>query len=384
VSAAAAPLRVHILIDSLTWGGAEMLLGDLAASASSAGIELTVGYLNEIDDSPAAARLRRHGIEPQLVPVRRMLDQGALRRLRRQLVQARPQIVHTHLTLADAIGTIAARSLGLPAVSTIHLIAGQPTGRPSDGDRRTVARTRLVAFARRHAAVRVIAVSDAARDAYLATGWDTPERVLTVHNGIARTAARAADGARVRAELGIAPDALLVSIVTVLRPGKGHDVAIAAVRRLLARFPALRLLVLGDGPSREDVRRLAAPLGSAAVLAGHRDDVMAVLAATDVLLHPTNMDAFPTALLEAAAASVPVIASRVGGIPEIVADGATGVLVEAPVSADGLASALGDLLADGDKRARLAQNARARFDAEFTAARWAQRLRELYQAILSR
>lgn len=373
------PLRVHILIDSLTWGGAEMLLADFAASAPSAGIDLSVGYLVDVDGSPAAAGLRRHGIEPELVPVRSMLELGALPRLRRHLARVRPQIVHTHLALADTLGTVAARSLGLPAVSTVHVVAQR---RVLDDGARVAARERLTAFARRHAAARVIAVSEAARVAYLASGWDEPEHVVTVHNGVARVA-QPAEGARVRAELGLPPDALVVSIITVLRPGKGHDVAIEAVRRLLPRFPSLRLVILGDGPVREDVRRLAEPLGSAALLTGHRDDVMAVLAATDVLVHPTSMDAFPTALLEAGAAAVPVIASRIGGIPEIVLDGLTGELIDAPPSADALERSLERLLADEHERARAASDARSRFQAEFTAKRWAQRLRELYRVILA-
>lgn len=381
MSASPEPLRVHILIDSLTWGGAEMLLGDLAASAPSAGIELSVGYLADVDGSPAAMGLRRHGIEPQLVPVRRMLEPGALPRLRRHLLRVDPQIVHTHLTLADMLGTLAARSLGIPAVSTIHLMAQPSIEQVSATGVRAAARTRLAAFIRRHAAVRVISVSEAAREAYLGTGWDTPQRVLTVHNGVA-CVARPEDGARVRAELGLAPDAFVVSIITVLRPGKGHDLAIEAVRRLLPRFPSLRLVILGDGPAREEIGRLAESLGPAVVQTGHRDDVMSVLAATDVLLHPTLMDAFPTALLEAGAAGVPVVASHVGGIPEIVTDGDTGLLVDAPASTEAIVLALGRLLADRDECARLGQNARARFDAEFTAARWAQRLRALYQAIL--
>ena len=110
-------MRVHILIDSLTWGGAEMLLGDLAAGAKSAGICLSVGYLNERDGSPAAAGLRAHGIEPELVPARRMLDLRALGLVRRHLARMGPHVVHTHLDQADALGTLAGRSLGLPCVS---------------------------------------------------------------------------------------------------------------------------------------------------------------------------------------------------------------------------------------------------------------------------
>lgn len=376
-----APLRVHILIDSLTWGGAEMLLGDLAAGAPSAGIELSVGYLMEVDGSPAAVGLRRRGIEPQLIPVRRMLEPHAVLRLRRHLAGARPDVVHTHLDLADALGTPAARSLGLPAVLTIHLLAGQPTGRPADAGFRGAARARLVAGVRRRAGARVIAVSDAARSAYLATGWDTPQRVVTVHNGIAG-ASREGAGARVRAELGLEPDALVVSMVTVLRPGKGHDVVAAAVSRLLPRFRNLRLVILGDGPAREEIRRLVEPLGAAAVLPGHHDDVMAVLAATDVLLHPTLMDAFPTALLEAAAARVPVIATAVGGVSEIVVDGETGLLIPCPPTVNMLGERLEALLADEQLRRRLGARASECFAACFTAEHWASRLRHVYDEVL--
>jgi glycosyltransferase involved in cell wall biosynthesis len=378
----AAPLRVHTLIDSLTWGGAETLLGDLAAGAPSAAIELSVGYLKEIDGSPAAGALRRHGVEPELVAVKRMLDPGALPRLRRHLQSRRPDLVHTHLGLADVLGTLAARSIGTPAVSTIHLVAGVPTGRASDETLRATARLRLAAFVRRRAGARVIAVSDAARDAYLRQHWDLPERVVTVHNGIAREVGEAA-GAKVRSELGIAPDELVVSTVTVLRAGKGHDVAIAAVGELLAGFPRLRLVVLGDGSAREQIRRLAEPLGAAAIFTGHHPDPMAVLAATDVLLHPTLIDAFPTALLEAAASRVPAIATDVGGVPEIVQDGQTGLLLPFPPTAQALAQRLATLLEDEPLRRRMGEQAEGRFVECFTATRWAGRLREVYDDVLS-
>ena len=371
---------MHTLIDSLTWGGAEMLLADIAVGAPSAAIELSVAYLAEIDGSPAAPALRALGVEPELVPVGRMAEASALVRLRRHLARVAPDVVHTHLGLADVLGTLAARSLGLPAVSTLHLLARQPTGRPDRGARDDV-RARLAALVRRRAGARVIAVSDAARRAYLETGWDEPRHVVTVHNGIARSAEPAA-GAAVRRELGIAADALVLSTVTVLRPGKGHDVAIDAVRRLQGRFPGVRLLILGDGPARPDVARIARPLGDAVVMTGHRADVMAVLAATDVLLHPSRMDAFPTALLEAGAAGVPVVASRVGGIPEIVADGETGFLLDPPVTSSALAQRVAPLLEDAALRTALAARARARFEREFTAERWAARLRDVYDDVL--
>lgn len=380
--AASPPLRVHTLIDSLSWGGAETLLGDLAAGAPAAGIELSVGYLLERHGSPAAAALRARGVEPLHVGGGKLLDVRALGRVRAHLRAHAPDVVHTHLQMADVQGTLAARSLGIPAVSTLHLVAGQPTGTASDDGARGRARARLAALVRRRAGARVLAVSEAARRAYLATGWDAPSHVATVQNGIARSADPAA-GAAVRAELGIAPDALVVGTLTVLRPGKGHDAAAGAVRQLLGRFPSLRLLVCGDGPARAEIHRLVAPLGEAAILAGHRGDAMAVLAASDVLLHPTRMDAFPTALLEAAAARVPVVATAVGGIPEIVEDEVTGLLLGAPPTAGTVADALARLLGDAPLRARIGEAARARFEQRFTAERWAERLRAVYDAALA-
>ncbi|MCW2951296.1 MAG: glycosyl transferase group 1 [Conexibacter sp.] len=371
------PLRVHALIDSLTWGGAERLLADFAAGAPSAGIELSVGYLQDVDDSPSAQAIRDQGVEPLLVGVRRLLDLESVRRVRRQLAELRPDVVHTHLGAADALGAVAARTLGIPVVSTIHLMGGPPPGAGA----RMVARERLMAFARRRGAVRVIAVSDAAREAYLATGWDRPQHVVTVHNGIAPAAPRA-DPAAVRAGLGLDPDDLVVTVISVLRPGKGHDVAADAVRRLLPRHPRLRLLVVGTGPALAQIRELTAPLGEAAQMTGHRDDVTELLGVSDVLLHPTSMDAFPTVLLEAGAAGVPVIATAVGGVPEIVVDGETGVLVPFPPTGASVARALEPLLSDGALRARLGTAARARFAATFTAERWAGRLREVYELAL--
>jgi glycosyltransferase involved in cell wall biosynthesis len=376
------PLRVRVVIDSLTWGGAEALLADLAAGAPSAGIELSVDYLADRDGSPAARALRELGIEPQLVPATGMLDLRAALALKRHLAQSRPELVHTHLHYADVLGLSAARMLRLPAVSTVHLIAGAPTGHDVSAGLRGAAKARLPALARRHVAARVLAVSDAAREAYLGARLDVAAHVSTVHNGIARSADRAA-GERVRAELGIERDALVLSTVTVLRRGKGHEVLFEAAAELLARFPKMRLLVLGDGPERERIEALARPFGGVAIMPGHRSDVMAVLAASDVLVHPTTVDAFPTAMLEAAAAAVPVVATRVGGIPEIVQDGRTGLLVDPPPRARQLVSALATLLENAELRAAIGERAQERFRNHFTAELWARRLRLVYDEVLA-
>lgn len=369
----AAPLRVHSLIASLTWGGAETLLAHLAAGAPAAGLELSVGYLLERDGSPAAPALRARGIEPRLIGVRSLLRPADLLRVRRHVAAAAPDVVHTHLGYADLMGGVAARSLGVPCVATVHVM------RRSEEARERV-KDELMALARRRCASRVICVSQAARRWYLDTGWDRPDRVVAVPNGVAAPAADRRRREATRAALSLGADDLVVAMVAVLRPGKGHDVAVTAMRALTARLPKARLLILGDGPSRSEVARLAAPLGDSVVIAGHRDDVPSVLAAADAVLHPTAHDAFPSALLEAMAAGLPVVATAVGGIPEIVRDGETGLLLPAPARAGDVAAALERLLGDAGLRAAMGAAGRRRFEEHFSAERWAQRLRAVYEA----
>jgi glycosyltransferase involved in cell wall biosynthesis len=368
-------LRVHVLIDSLGMGGAEFLLGELADGAPAAGIELSVAYLHERADDRGARRLRERGVEPAHVPVSGLLDPGSHRRVRRHLRVVRPDVLHTQLGTSDFVGGLAARSLGIPAVSTVHVMEW-PRSLRND------VKVRLISSARRHCMARVIAVSGPAGRWLVDHGWARRRQVVTVHNGVAGVP-RPGTGRDVRRALGIAEDAVVVTMLSVLRDAKGHDVAIPAVAGLRDRFPATHLLIVGDGDERGRLEALAAEAG-ATTLAGHRDDVMEVLDASDVLLHPSRVDAFPGALLEAMAARVPVVATAVGGVTDIVEDGVTGVLVEPPPKPDTLASALAPLLADPALRRTLGERGRQRFERDFSTERWAGRLRVVYEDVVRR
>jgi glycosyltransferase involved in cell wall biosynthesis len=368
-------LEVLVLIDHLALGGAEILVSQFAAVAPVAGIRLEVTCLTDGDGNPAAQPLRAAGIEPVVLHVPERLGPGALHRVRRHLAATRPDIVHTHLGTSDVLGSIAARSLGLHAVSTIHAMAWKRGGQAR-------ARLALAATARRHGAARIIAVSNSARNEYLARGWSPSHHVVTIHNGI-DVERQPGAGAAVRRDLGLDRDDLVLGMVSALRPEKGHDAAIEAVALLRARFPQLRLLIVGEGHAGSDIRRLANALGDTVVMPGSRSDVMQIFDAIDICLHPSRADAFPTTLLEAMAASVPIVATSVGGIPEIVADGHTGVLVPSPPTADRLALAVAGLLEDPSRRHTLAEAARQRYESRFRAGPWAHRIRALYESVLS-
>jgi glycosyltransferase involved in cell wall biosynthesis len=368
-------LRVEVIVDTLGAGGAEFLLADYAAAATGVGVEAHVTSLKPLSPpSPAADRLRRRGLEPAAVPVTSMVSPRSVMAVRQHLGAAAPDLVHTHLGTADFVGGLAARSLRLPLVSTIHADwFGE-----SRADR---TRSWLAGRVRRHCAERVIAVSDSSRDAYLRAGRDRPEHVIVVRNGI-EDRARPGSGRRIRAELGLGPDDLVLTAVSALRAEKNFEAAIDAVALLASRFPTARFLIAGDGPHAPAVRAHARGQ-EAVVLTGHREDVMELLDATDVLVHPSHFDAFPTTLLEAMAASVPVVATGVGGMLEIVEPGKTGVLVPPPPTAERLAEALAPLLDDQVLRARLGAEGRARYERDYGTGPWLERLRSVYDAAVS-
>jgi glycosyltransferase involved in cell wall biosynthesis len=369
-------LRVLALIDHLALGGAEMLLGQFAGAAPAVGIHLSVACLTERDGNPAAEPLRAAGIEPVNLHARERLGVRALLTVRRYITEVHPDIVHTHLGTAGIHGSIASRSLGVPSIASIHAMAW------SADHARARARLKLGAVARRHGAARIVTVSEAARRAYLGQGWDSPARVVVIHNGIDAVPERGA-GAAVRRELGLESDALVLGMFSALRPEKGHDIAISALPLLRTRFPNLRLLIAGDGPIRAELSRLALPFGDAIVMTGPRFDVMRLLDATDLCLQPSREDAFPTTLLEAMAASVPVVATGVGGIPEIVVHDHTGVLVDSPLTAEQLAEAVASLLDDAPRRRDLGAAGRRRYEERFTADPWVRRTRALYDSVLT-
>lgn len=377
VEAPGPTLRVHALVDTLRSGGAEFLLADFAEVAAGAGIDLSVAAIEPLDPaSVAAERLRERALEPEAVGLTRIAALETLPRMRAHLRGRRPDIVHTHLSTADLVGGIAARSLGIPSVTTIHADSWSAAGH------RDRLKTWLSTQVRRRCAATVIAVSESAKGVYLAEGRDVPAHVTVVRNGIVDRA-QPGSGRRVRRELGLDQDATVITALSVLRPEKNFEAAIDALALLRDRFTAARLVIAGDGPHEEAVRRRASRLGDSVLPVGYRNDVMELLDATDVLIHPSHFDAFPTTLLEAMAASVPVVTTGVGGMLEIVEPGETGILVDPPPTAAAFATALTLLLADRELRTRLGAAGRLRYEREFSARPWARRVRAVYDRVLT-
>lgn len=295
--------------------------------------------------SPLLAEAAAAGIPAAAVRMRGVHDLAALLALRRLMRARGVSLVHTHSSVDSWLGALAAKSLGLPVVRSRHVSI------PILPRRALVYRL----------ADRVIASGEAVRGLVVGAGVPA-ERVVSILPGV-DTARFHPDvsGARVRAELGIAPDRPLVGLVANIRGSKGHDVFLEASREVLRGRPDARFLIVGDGVGYAEVRSRVTALGldPAVTLTGFRRDVPEVMAALDVLVLPSlRSEATSQVIPQAFAVGTPVVASTAGGIREIVRDGETGRLVP-PGDARALAAAVRELL-DDPQRARTLGRAGAR------------------------
>jgi glycosyltransferase involved in cell wall biosynthesis len=371
------PLRVCHLIHALGPGGAEHVLTDLAAAAPAAGLRLSVITMMAPGDPCYPKALRSAGVPVRSLGLRTRWDPRALPRAAAAVRRLRPDLLHTHLKHADLAGAFVRRRLGIPMISTLHLVEDDPT--PLGLVKRWMA-----GQARMRMADRTLAVSDAVRRWYLDALPSDPARVVTVRNGVTPPPPfEPGELARLRAELGVEAGQVMAVAVGLLRQGKGHADLVRAAAQV-PRSARLSVVLVGDGPLRSELEAMAAAAGlppGRLRFAGYRTDVAALLAAADLVVQPSHVDALPTTLIEALAAGRPAVASRTGGIVEIVTD-ETGILVP-PGRPELLAHGLAALAGDRARRQRMGRAARRRFEQEFDAVRWAGRLRAVYDEVLA-
>ncbi len=376
-------MRVLTLIDALRMGGAETLLAPLAGVARAAGIEFdVVGISPASENSEKTLQvLRESGVEPRSLRVKRLLDPTAVPQLAREIRRSGADVVHAHLEMAMTLAVPAAALARRPVISTFHHVARPLAGRAAWRERLAVAAATR--------SDRALFVSDASlaafRDRYRPDG--APANWEVVHNGIdLRTFTAGPADPEVRRELGGGPGSLVV-VPAAFRDFKGIPVAIEAWAAVRERVPDAVLSLVGGGELEPELRAAVAATGlpeGAIVFAGVRTDMPAVYRAADLVLLPsTHGENLPTVLIEAAGAGRAVVASAIGGIPDIVADGQTGLLFT-PGRAPELATAVLTLLSDPDTRARMGAAAVQRAHTCFSAESWLGRLRPIYQATIER
>ena len=320
-------------------------------------------------DGPFVGRARAAGLEVVGVRMRGAWDLRAVCALRRLIRLERVSIVHTHSSVDGWVGGLAARASAVPVVRTRHV---------------SIRIRRRWNPVYRRLADRVITSGEAIRNLVVDAGID-PARVVAIPAGVdlGDFAGRPGNGDAIRQGLGLSRP--VIGSVAMFRGSKGHAHLLDAFATVHARHPAARLLLVGDGIRRPWVEGLARDrrLADAVVFTGFRTDVPDLLRAMDCfVLASTRTEGVPQSLLQAFAAGVPVVASAVGGIPEVVKDGDTGILVP-PADAPALARAIEVVLGDRAGAAVRSRAARHLVEERFSHGAALSRLLALYDEVIT-
>ena len=358
-------MRILHTESSTGWGGQENRTMNELITMRERGHEMAVL------SRPGARiieRAKEAGFQTFAVNMRGVVDFPAIFKLRGVLKEFRPDVVNTHSGRDTQLAGMAARSLfNRPLIVRTRHLALPITSK----------------FSYSILPDHVVTVSNYV-ERYLVEAGVPAKQVSTVSTGVdfSRYDRSTVQG-NLREELGLAADSLLIGTVAILRAKKGHAEILDAAPEVLKRFPKAHFVFAGDGPQTENLKaRIAADgLTGRVHLLGLRRDVTNVLASLDVFVLPTHQEALGTAFIEAAAMGIPAVASNVDGVPEVVRDGQTGLLVPAQ-DGKALIEPLCRLLGDPVFRQGMGANATEFVHRKYSREVMAQGMEQLYQRLL--
>ena len=358
-------MRILHTESSLGWGGQENRTLNEMISMRERGHELAVV------SRPGARlidRAKEAGFPTFAVDMRGAVDLPNLLRLRSVIKSFRPDIVNTHSGRDTQLAGMAARTLWRrPRIVRTRHLALPITSK----------------FTYSTLPDHVVTVSKHV-ESYLASAGVPHQCITTVATGVdfARYERATVTGS-LREELGLPAEAPLIGTVAILRIKKGHNEILDAAPMVLQRFPDAHFVFAGDGPQTDNLkRRIAAEsLGDRVHMLGLRRDVTNILASLDVFVLPTHQEALGTAFIEAGAMGLPAVATNVDGVPEVVENGTTGLLVS-PNDGRAVGDAICALLADPVYRKGMGANAAEFVRRRFSREVMAQGMERLYQRLL--
>jgi glycosyltransferase involved in cell wall biosynthesis len=365
--------RVLHVIDSLHLGGAQEVILNLATCGSPR-------FRHEVAAMHGHGiywhRLREAGIKVHSLSPHKFLP-AYLATLPALLLAKRPDIFHCHLIPSNIIAKPLGALMGVPLI-----LNHDHTNDPQRIDNKL-----LLALdkATNQFAHHLIAVAGACRDFLIQHESIPPEKITLVPNAIdlRRFSPGQITRRDARSKLGLSPDASVIAGVGRLNSQKNFSLFLDVAAALSPRFPNLRFLLAGEGPEEAMLREKALQLGltERIVFAGYIADTRQVYAAADILLMPSRFEGLPMTLLEAMAMNLPVVASKLDGIAEVIEDGREGYLVDsADVTA--FAERCAALLDHPAKSSELATNARAKIEARFSVERMTSAVESIYDQFL--
>ncbi|MDR4477169.1 MAG: glycosyltransferase family 4 protein [Nitrospira sp.] len=366
----------HVAMGDL-WAGAEVhLLALMTHLVRLHGFEWSVVLFNE---GRLADELRKLPLSLAVIPESQHGPVALASGLARVFRQFRPDVVHTHKYKDSILGSIVARYTGVPHV--VRVVHGMPE--PFQGLRNVKMSAYMIAdrFVTRRLVDKVIAVSSEIEQ--VLGRLYGQGRLVCIHNGIDLEAVRVTtQRADKRKEWGVDGKAILIGTVGRLAPVKGHAVLLEAFRILSQFHPNVVLIFVGDGPLRVELEAEAnrMGLGRTVIFSGHQEQSYDFINMMDVFVLPSLHEGIPMVLLEALALRRPVVASRVGGIPEVLAHSYSGVLVS-PNNPEELATAIQSLIENPSKAVAFGSSGRSQVESEFSADLMATRTAEMYRTL---
>lgn len=380
-------LKVAQVITRLDWGGSPDIVRTLVSRLDPALYDITLisgptahptrktrDFLNSFKGKYEEVGTLGRNVDP-------VKDLAALFSLYSIFRKGRFDIVHTHTAKAGFLGRIAARMAGCRAV--VHTPHGHNLYGYFDPEITEYIK-RAERFAGRFCD-RIIALTELEKKDMVKCGLAPKDKIDVIYQGLELEGYRRnlLRGEETRRSLNIPQGAMVVGMAGRLEPVKGPDIFIEAAAMVFAEYPGAFFLIAGDGNMRRilEERIEATGIKKNIRLLGWREDIPEILSALDIFVLPSLNEAVGMALVEAQAAGVASIASRVGGVPEVVSDGRTGILVE-PENPCELAEAIKGLLSDDEKRRRLAAAGWEFVSGKFRAEDMARKVSELYVSLV--
>jgi glycosyltransferase involved in cell wall biosynthesis len=371
------PLRVMVMMSSIAMGGGERNIVSVLPYLRRNGATIVLGTMNTRRDGPLADVFSQTEIERFDLGAKRMLDLNAFRKLLSFLRERQIDIIHAQDQDTIIYAGLASRLLGIPSIMTRHVLE------ESNINWKKRLRLQMVYFSARYGITRVIAVSEMVREHFSRQARISLSKIEKIYNGIElEKFGRFTRRNEIRAKLGWDLNRPMGVFVSVLRPGKGFELLFECIPRIREYIPDFQVKLVGGGKLESELREQAAPLGEAVEFLGQRMDIPELLGASDLLIQASWSEALPTVLIEAGAASIPVVATNVGGSAEIVHDGVGGILIPAG-DGDALVKAVVELLRDREKSCQMGKNANRFILENFSLEKQASTTIDLYERVFS-
>jgi len=369
-------MKIMHLISSIGIFGAEKVLLDLAEEQKRAGDEAWVVALKNLYNphDEVVREAEKRGLLLFSVESRHRLDLGSVKTLAEIIQVNGIELIHTHNVKADILGVLAGAKTHTPVVATNHLW--------TQADAKLRFYEKIDAFVLRHFVKKIVAVSGSIRDDMIRARISA-QKIIVILNGIRAREPKTAPET-IRQRFGVAHDAILIGTIARLSPEKGHRFLFEAAKEILHEESRATFLILGDGPSRKELESLVVCWGlkEKVIFAGFQTGMDDIYGALDIVVQPSLREGTPLAILEAMNFGKAIIATRVGGVSDVLTDNETGILIP-PASVEALSESILRLLKDYSLRTRLAERAREVARQEFSIEKMASGYRKIYERVLN-